>query len=68
MFMSNEIIKRINDANKFRESIKTEKISSPNNGEYTKWHEEWVKEKNAKGGYIPPDKDFSEEIFCRDDR
>ena len=65
--MSNQIIKRINDANQFRESLKTEKISSPNNDEYTKWHEEWVKEKNSKGGYIPPNKDFSEEIFCRDD-
>ena len=34
--MSNEIFKRINEANKFRESIKTEQISSPNNDEYTK--------------------------------
>lgn len=66
--MSNEIFKRINEANKFRESIKTEQISSPNNDEYTKWHEEFVKEINSKGGYIPPNKDFSEEIFYRDDR
>ena len=66
--MSNQIIKTINDANKFRESVKTEQISSPNNDEYTKWHEEFVKEINSKGGYIPPDKDSSEEIFCRDDR
>lgn len=66
--MSNEIIKRINDVNKLRESIKIEQISSPNNSEYTKWHEEFVKKTNYKGGYIPPDKDLSEEIFCRDDR
>lgn len=65
--MSNQIIERINAANQFRESVKTEKISSPNNEAYTKWHEEWVKKMSAKGGYIPPKKDFSEEIFCRDD-
>ncbi len=65
--MSNQIIKILNDANKFRKSIKTKQISSPNNEAYTKWHEEWVKEMSAKGGYIPPNKDFSEEIFCRDD-
>ncbi len=65
--MSNQIIERINAANQFRESVKTEKISSPNNEAYKKWHEEWVKKMSAKGGYIPPNKDFSEEIFCRDD-
>ena len=66
--MSNQIIERIDTANKYRESVKTEQISSPNNEAYTKWHEEWVKEMSAKGGYIPPNKDFSEEIICRDDR
>lgn len=69
--MSNQIIERINAANQFRESVKTEKISSPNNEEYTKWHKEFIKKINSKGGYIPPDKDiskdFSEEIICRDD-
>lgn len=65
--MSNQIIERINAANQFRESVKTEKISSPNNGEYTKWHRQYTEEMNSKGGYIPPNKDFSEEIFCRDD-
>jgi hypothetical protein len=61
--MSNQIIKRINDANKFRERIKTEKISSPNNDAYTEWHRQYIEELKSKGGYIPPDKDFSEEIF-----
>ena len=66
--MSNQIIERIDTANKYRESVKTEQISSSNNDEYKKWHEEFAKEINSKGGYIPPNKDFSEEIFCRDDR
>ncbi len=50
----------------FRNQLKIEPIPSPNNDEYTKWHEEFVKEIYSKGGYIPPDKDFSEEIFYRD--
>lgn len=66
--MSNQIIERIDTANKFRESVKTEQISSPNNDEYTKWHEEFAKEINSKGGYIPPDKEISEEIFYKEDR
>ena len=65
--MSNRIFQILDESKKFRESVKTKKISSPNNDEYTKWHEEWAKEKDEKGGYIPPNKDFSEEIFCRDD-
>ena len=65
--MSNQINKKKKEKNQFRESFKTEKISPPNNDEYTKWHEEWKKKKKSKGGYIPPNKDFSEEIFCRDD-
>lgn len=48
--------------------LKTEKISSPNNDEYTKWHKEFAKEINSKGGYIPPDKEISEEIFYKEDR
>ena len=61
--MSNQIIERINAANQFRESVKTEKISSLNNEKYRKWHEEFINEINSKGGYIPPDKDFSEELL-----
>ena len=65
--MSNRIFQILDESKKFRESVKTKEISSPNNEAYTKWHEEWVKEMSAKGGYIQPNKDFSEEIICRDD-
>ncbi len=69
--MSNQIIKILNDANQFRESVKTKEISSPNNEEYMKWNTEFTKKINSKGGYIPPNKDvfkdFSEEIICRAD-
>ena len=42
--------------------------ATPNNDAYTRWHKEWVKDKNSKGGYIPPDKEISEEIFYKEDR
>ena len=61
--MSNRIFQILDESKKFRESVKTEKIPSPNNEEYRKWHEEFIKEINSKGGYIPPDKDFSEELL-----
>lgn len=61
--MSNRIFQILDESKKFRESVKTEKISSPNNDAYTEWHRQYIEELKSKGGYIPPDKDFSEEIF-----
>ena len=66
--MSNQIIKRINDANKFRERIKTEKISSPNNKEYESLMDETKKKQDKRGGFIPPTEyDLGETLYNEDE-
>ena len=66
--MSNQIIKRINDANKFRERIKTEKISSPNNKEYESLMDETKKKQDKRGGFIPPTEyDLGETLYDKDE-
>jgi len=66
--MSNQIIKTINDANKFRESIKTEKISSPNNKEYESLMDETKKKQDKRGGFIPPTEyDLGETLYDEDE-
>ena len=66
--MSNRIIKRINDANKFRERIKTEKISSPNNKEYESLMDETKKKQDKRAGFIPPTEyDLGETLYNEDE-
>ncbi len=66
--MSSQIIKKINDANKFRESIKTRIIESPNNKEYESLMDETKKKQDKRGGFIPPTEyDLGETLYDEDE-
>lgn len=66
--MLNRVILIIDESNKFRESVKIEQISSPNNKEYESLMDETKKKQDKRGGFIPPTEyDLGETLYNEDE-